>query len=411
MRNTPYCNAPWLGLYFEGTRGCAPCCEWKGSVFPGTITEYQKSDYLKNFKKKMYSDKLHANCIECETNEKNNAKIGSTRKYYEQYDLQSHCAGEGVCPDTNCNSSDGITKIIKLDFRPGNKCNMMCRMCSPQSSSLLEEEALKHGPSSQILTIDGITTLNYVKNIDSSDVYDLDLSDCKEISILGGEPSIDLKVRKFIDYVAEKYTDVAVMITTNATNASDSWLNTLKRLCMGKKLQIVLSVDAVGPTQEYQRKSKIPWSKIRNNILKYKEASAGHDNCHLNIQCTLTSINLVTIDKWWDEMMDFNIDVQVNPVHHPFPLSVSAIPPELKNKSVEWLKNWLLQFSVKKESTDITVRNKIWTTTNVINVLKNTEFNVENLHKFQAATRKLDTIRGEDIIKLDDRFSSMLDKK
>ena len=30
------------------------------------------------------------------------------RKYYEQYDLESHCAGEGVCPDTNCNSSDGI---------------------------------------------------------------------------------------------------------------------------------------------------------------------------------------------------------------------------------------------------------------------------------------------------------------
>lgn len=75
------------------------------------------------------------------------------------------------------------------------------------------------------------------------------------------------------------------------------------------------------------------------------------------------------------------------------------------------MKNWLLQFPVKKESTDITVRNKILTTNNVIKVLKNTEFNVENLHKFQAATRKLDTIRGEDIIKLDDRFSSMLDKK
>ena len=90
---------------------------------------------------------------------------------------------------------------------------------------------------------------------------------------------------------------------------------------------------------------------------------------------------------------------------------VSAIPPELKNKSVEWLKNWLLQFSVKKESTDITVRNKILTTNNVIKVLKNTEFNVENLHKFQAATRKLDKIRGEDIIKLDDRFTSMMDKK
>ena len=138
----PYCNAPWLGLFFEGTRGCAPCCEWKGEVFPGTTTEYRKSDYLKDFKNLMYSDKMHPNCIECETNEKVNSAIGSTRKFYNSYDLESLCAGEEVCPDSNCNSPDGITKIVKLDFRAGNKCNMMCRMCGPQASSLIEEEAI-----------------------------------------------------------------------------------------------------------------------------------------------------------------------------------------------------------------------------------------------------------------------------
>jgi len=407
----PYCNAPWLGLFFEGTRGCAPCCEWKGEVFPGTITEYRKSDYLKDFKNLMYSDKMHPNCIECETNEKVNSAIGSTRKFYDSYDLESLCAGEEVCPDSNCNSPDGITKIVKLDFRAGNKCNMMCRMCGPQASSLIEEEAIKHGPIEYIETIGNKTTLKYVKDIDSSDVYDLDLSECNEVSILGGEPSIDLNVRKFMNHVADKFPGVKVMVTTNATNASKKWFETLAMFCSGKGLSVVLSVDAAGPILEYQRKSKIKWKTIKENMLNYKKVSVSHHNCYLNIQCTLTPINLITIDKWWDEFMNLDIDTHVNPVVYPTSMSLPAILPELKEESIKWLNNWLLQFSVKSEKEDIIIANKIRTTSNIIRLLKDTEFDIEALEKFQQQTRHLDKIRGENIIKLDDRFASMMDKK
>ena len=36
-----------------------------------------------------------------------------------------------------------------------------------------------------------------------SDAYDIDLSKCEELSILGGEPSIDLEVRRWIDHVKD----------------------------------------------------------------------------------------------------------------------------------------------------------------------------------------------------------------
>ena len=89
MRDKPYCNAPWLGLYYEGTQGCRPCCEWKGETFEGTVKEYEKSDYLRDFKKRMYDDKESIFCRECIHNE----SLGkdSRRTFYEQYDLQSHC--------------------------------------------------------------------------------------------------------------------------------------------------------------------------------------------------------------------------------------------------------------------------------------------------------------------------------
>jgi hypothetical protein len=43
MRDKPYCNAPWLGLAYEATQGCQPCCEWKHDTFRGTYEEYIKS--------------------------------------------------------------------------------------------------------------------------------------------------------------------------------------------------------------------------------------------------------------------------------------------------------------------------------------------------------------------------------
>jgi len=92
-------------------------------------------------------------------------------------------------------------------------------------------------------------------------------------------------------------------------------------------------------------------------------------------------------------------------------MSLPAILPELKEESIKWLNNWLLQFSVKSEKEDIIIANKIRTTSNIIRLLKDTEFDIEALEKFQQQTRHLDKIRGENIIKLDDRFASMMDKK
>ena len=40
-------------------------------------------------------------------------------------------------------------KLIKFDFRAGNKCNLSCRMCHPESSSMREEEEIKFNNASQ----------------------------------------------------------------------------------------------------------------------------------------------------------------------------------------------------------------------------------------------------------------------
>ena len=374
MRDKPYCNAPWLGVAYEGTQGVKPCCEWKGPTFRGTYTEYVKSEYLNNFKHRMYKDGPESTgCIECTHSE----KVGSSsrRQYYDQYPV-------------------GLTKIVRLDFRAGNKCNMMCRMCGPESSSLLEEETVDAGERPK----------DFIKTIDTSDVYDLDLTDCEEISILGGEPSIDLKVRKFINYVADNYPKTKIMITTNATNASDKWLETLMKFSVGAGLQIILSVDATGPTQDFQRKSAIGWDKIKKNLLKYKKVS-DQNNCEVSIQCTATAINMTTIDKWWDELLNIGIIVYLNQVIWPTGLSIDAMPIDYIHKSMLFLEEWQRAMPIT-DSTKYT--NKIKTTKQAIRILRSAKYSEHSNKEFIKLNNRYDKLRNEDITKLDERFKVMM---
>lgn len=384
MRKTPYCKAPWLGLYYEGTVGIRPCCEWKHASFSGNFEDYKESDYLKNFKKNMYNDVPEPGCIECTHNE----KIGghSRRRYYSKF------------KDVDFTQT-GLKYIARMDFRAGNKCNMMCRMCGPQASSLLEEEIIENGEK----------PVGFQKHLDTSDVYDLDLSNCEEICILGGEPSIDLKVRKFMNYVADNYPHVRCVVTTNGTNASKKWFDTLMKFCDGAGLQIILSVDATGPTQELQRKSNIKWNVIKKNLKKYREASLSHPGCHISIQLTCTSINLVTIDKWWDELVDLDIQLDPNQVWWPEGMAVSCIPNEIKNESIAWLKSWKAQYIPNKVLRKAEVDLVYEAADRIINILKDTEFT--GVKRFQESTKRFDKIRDENILDLDTRFKVMMHER
>lgn len=390
MRSKPYCNAPWLGLKYEGTRGCAPCCEWKGESFFGTYTDYIKSDYLNKFKDLMHQDKMHFNCRECTHNE----TVGnhSRRLYFLEYEC---------CEDNTIDyRKEGLNKIVRLDYRAGNKCNMKCRMCGPESSSLLEEEIIAAGEQKE----------DFVRRLDTSDVYDIDLSQCEEISILGGEPSIDLKIRKFMNYVADNYPKIKCIITTNGTNASDKWFKTLMKFCEGAGLQIILSIDATGEVQDFQR-SGGKWNKIKKNALRYKEISDSvkHEKCSLSIQLTASTINMTVLDTWWDELLSIGIKVNLNQVQYPPGMSIEAIPDENKKEQIKWLKKWIKNLPTPSEFTrDWPLRNKYDSAETAIRILENTKYTSVAATTFKLVQSRYDKLRSEDITKLDERFKVMM---
>jgi MoaA/NifB/PqqE/SkfB family radical SAM enzyme len=378
MRDKPYCKAPWIGLSYTGTEGCKPCCEWKGRFFGGTYKEYIKSDYLKDFKAMMYNDEMHSDCMECIHNEK--IKLISRRQKFMKYDV-----GDG---------------LVRLDYRPGNKCNMKCRMCGAHSSSLWEDENIKYyGPE------------NAVPKIDTSDVYDIDFSNLDKIMILGGEPSVDLEVRKFIDWVSQ-ITHCPIGITTNATNSSDKWFNTIKKI---KKLELTLSIDGTGAIQEYQRKGG-EWSKIKENIIKYRDTFK-----NTQIQLTATAINFPVLDRWWDELINLNLPIYFGVVHYPINQNLDAIPDDFKEEQIFWLDNWLKLLGdepdfghmnpLSNEEIEIFVtwKQKRDSAEEAKVILGASKYNDNYSKQFYERTIELDNIRDESIYDVDPRFKEIME--
>ncbi len=388
MRTSPYCKAPWIGLTYESTVGCKPCCEWRGdenSSFPGNYTDYVKSNYLKNFKAMMYEDKMNEGCQQCiDFEERNLEDHPSRRQKYEPYEINEH----------------GDNKIVRFDYRAGNKCNLMCRMCHPEASSLREEEEIKHGNIQSIFRVES-----------TDDAYDIDLTGCEKLMILGGEPSIDLGVRKWINHI--KDIDMVVNVTTNATNTSKKWFDTLRQL---KKLEINLSIDGTGQAQDFQRKGS-DWKEVKSNIIKYRDEWR-----NVTIQLTASAINFTMLDTWWEEMMELDVAIHSNPVLFPKEYSLRCIPDIYKEEQVTWLKNW-----IKKVDTGSTIGatelNKItdwdeWKSHKVsrqiieaniaIGILENNAYREDYNKKFKHQVKIMDGWRNEDIGELDYRFKEIL---
>ena len=288
-----------------------------------------------------------------------------------------------------CKNEHGDNKIVRFDYRAGNKCNLMCRMCHPEASSLREEEAIKHGVIDSIFRVES-----------TDDAYDIDLSGCEKLMILGGEPSIDLGVRKWINHI--KDIDMVVNVTTNATNTSKKWFDTLRQL---KKLEINLSIDGTGQAQDFQRKGSV-WEEVKSNIIKYRDEFRD-----VTIQLTASSINFTMLDTWWEELMELDVPIHSNQVLFPKEYSLRSIPEKYKQEQVTWLENWIEKVDTGDTLT-ATELHKItdwneWKRNKVsrqiieaqvaISILNNNPYNEDYNKKFKHQVKVMDEWRNENI--------------
>ena len=179
------------------------------------------------------------------------------------------------------------TKLIRYEISLGNYCNLMCRMCNPSSSNLIDNEYSDLGITQHKL---GITKNNHFDNID--------LDSIQQLIVTGGEPSINQEFYDFLKRCIQiKKTDFEIFISTNAVSITKEFISLIKQFT---NMQISISIDGFDKTNQYIR-WPADWEKIKKNVQRLISVLRPH-NYYFNSVISIYNIAcLYPLFKFLDE--------------------------------------------------------------------------------------------------------------
>jgi MoaA/NifB/PqqE/SkfB family radical SAM enzyme len=227
-----------------------------------------------------------------------------------------------------------------LDLKLGNKCNLMCRMCDPGSSSLIEKELInnKHlnWPSSKNLK-GPLSSLKYKDNSwykDPAFYEDIKAhaDQVRTLKFTGGEPTLIKPVHDLIEWFAKtghaKHT--VIIITTNNTNKR---LKLYDDMLNFKQAILNISVDGTEDVYNYIRYPHT-WDKFLTNIEKLKPY---RDKIDIQLKNTISILNAKNLVEWENWAIEdgwwHNIEIAYRPWYYN--------PLNLPEKILEDIKEYL----------------------------------------------------------------------
>lgn len=200
-----------------------------------------------------------------------------------------------------------------LEIRPGNICNLKCRICTYWASTSWAKDAhalwYQHIPNYKDTPI--------AKYNREAQWFDEDriwedaetLKDVEFIHFLGGEPMMAHKHFTLLDKVS-KIADpknIHVKYNTNATIMPT--MEQIEILQRFKQVSVGCSIDDMGPRFEYQRKNG-NWEEVVKNIDTFLTFTK-----HIYIDCTVSVLNGYYIDEFFNWCDDRGWQNKPDPDH------------------------------------------------------------------------------------------------
>ena len=220
-----------------------PCCWNKNPKYKkyDSIEKYIGSPELKELKEYFANDKQHSSCNKCWD--------------LEQKGLTS--MRQSILQDRK---DADISKISQVKLHTGRTCNFACMMCFPTVSSTWDNlwneknypEIFSKSSGHEQYDVNAET---YIKD---------NIEDIRYIEILGGEPFFNKRLIKLLDWIIDKNCadKITLYTITNGSLITDTFK---KRLQQFKKVVLTISLEGVGPVNDYIRWGS-DWKTLDRNI-------------------------------------------------------------------------------------------------------------------------------------------------
>lgn len=316
-----FCMAPFVHMYVHSNESERVCCMTteEGGVRPNEeldLTKRWNGKHLTNIRRQFLNNKEPEICIKCFSHERAGG-ISDRIRFNEMY-------GDDITPNVLTGNQYGSP--IDLDIRPGNLCNLGCRMCGPVSSSTIQKELKNNKSMQRIMGKGDIVTTDVLKDTENLKFLLKNADKGRRIKFLGGEPTIMPEVDEFLDILIERdMLNVPLHFTTNCTNGNKRFIDKISKFT---EVSFNYSVDGTEKIVEYIR-HPVKFNSINKNIRTY-HSLASHGEISFTLQA-YNFFNLVDSIKW-SSALDISLRPEI--LMYPDPLSYKSIPLKIRRKRI-----------------------------------------------------------------------------
>lgn len=301
------CPLPWMHLNISNNGQIRPCCVYRGSLDNINTASINSvfDNQLNQLREQMLSGEIPSGCQYCWQTESTGQISNRTRAL----DTFSNLFWNDLLDNP---------RIISLDIRGGITCNMKCRICSPNDSSMWADEVAKNKNIS-------LAKSDWSRNDSNwSQVMDL-MPDCINIDFFGGEPLLSKQIVKLLEYAIEVKSAPNMRLNFN-TNGS-IWNSEVITLANKfKKVNIGISIDDIGDRFEVQRGSS--WTIVENNVKKF--LNLDQTKFHIYLYTTVNIQNVYYLDQLLSWANSVGIEVMFSCLERPEYLNIDYMTPSAK---------------------------------------------------------------------------------
>jgi len=372
-----FCTAPFVHMYVHSNERERICCistEVHNHIREDTELDLKKrwsNDYYKDFREKFLRNEKPEACSKCYRLEE--AGGISDRMHFNETYLETL--------QPNVETGNQFDTPLDLDIRPGNLCNLKCRMCGPVSSSQFQKEIKENKLLHTFLGNGDIVTSDVLESEENIEFLLRNANKGERIKFLGGEPTIMPEVDKFLDILIEReYFEVPLHFTTNCTNNNKRFIDKLSKF---SRVTFNYSVDGIGSTVEYIR-APVKFETINNTVQAYHSLSQRDLS---EVSFAYQAYNFFNLDATISWAKKLGIRVRPEILRVPLWDSIRSLPVTVRHPYIQWMIN-----KYEQDNTE-------WIGRLVLPVLYNlladdVEYDIK---KFVENTKRFDIVRKQHI--------------